>query len=61
MYLKARTEGDGLVSMAALMVSGVNMEGYREILGVKIGDSESAGFWTERIPWERHTSASYCD
>ena len=51
MYLKARTEGDGLVSMAALMVSGVNMEGYREILGVKIGDSESAGFWTDVFRW----------
>lgn len=33
------------------MVSGVNMEGYREILGVKIGDSESAAFWTDLFRW----------
>ena len=51
MYLKARTEDDVLVSKAALMVSGVNMEGYREILGVKIGDSESACFWTDVFRW----------
>ena len=51
MYLKARTEDDGVVSKAALMVSGVNMEGYREILGVKIGDSESAAFWTDLFRW----------
>ena len=51
MYLKCRTENDGVVSKAALMVSGVNMEGFREILGVKIGDSESSAFWTDLFRW----------
>jgi transposase-like protein len=51
MYLKTRTKDDGVVSQAALMVSGVNMEGFREVLGVKIGDSESAGFWTDVFRW----------
>ena len=51
MYLKCRTENDGVVSKAALMVSGVNMEGFREILGVRIGDSESSAFWTDLFRW----------
>lgn len=46
MYLKAR-EGDAVVSRAALMVSGVHAEGQREVLGVRIGDSESEAFWRE--------------
>jgi transposase-like protein len=26
---------------------GVNVDGRRELLGLKVGDSESEGFWTE--------------
>ena len=33
MYIKARSRHDGVTSKAALMVSGVNSEGNREILG----------------------------
>lgn len=50
MYLKAR-EGDAVVSRAALMVSGVHAEGHREVLGVRIGDSESEAFWRETFRW----------
>ena len=51
MYCKSRTDYDGVVSKAALMISAVNAEGNREILGVRIGDSESDSFWRETFAW----------
>lgn len=51
MYHKTRTKHDGVVSNAALMVSGINANGNREILGVRIGDSESESFWRETFEW----------
>ena len=33
------------------MISAVNAEGNREILGVRIGDSESESFWRETFEW----------
>ena len=51
MYCKSRTQYDGVVSKAALMISAVNAEGNREILGVRIGDSESESFWRETFEW----------
>ena len=50
MYLKAR-DGESVESKAALIVSGVNAEGNREVLGVRIGDSESEAFWLETFRW----------
>lgn len=50
MYIKAR-EGDAVESKAALLISGVNADGHREILGVRIGDSESVAFWLEAFRW----------
>jgi transposase-like protein len=50
MYLKARN-GDAVESQAAMVVSGVNPQGHREILGVRIGDSESEAFWRETFVW----------
>lgn len=50
MYIKAR-ENDAVESKAALLISGVNAEGHREILGVRIGDSESVAFWLEAFRW----------
>ena len=34
-----------------LVVSGINAEGSREILGLRIGDSESEAFWLETFRW----------
>lgn len=51
MYFKSRSDHDGVVSKAALMVSGINAEGNREILGVRIGDSESEAFWRDTFNW----------
>ena len=50
MYLKARNV-DAVESQAAMVVSGVNAQGHREILGVRIGDSESEAFWRETFVW----------
>lgn len=50
MYFKAR-ECDAVESKAALLISGINPDGHREILGVRIGDSESVAFWTETFRW----------
>ena len=33
------------------MISAINAEGNREILGVRIGDSESDSFWRETFAW----------
>ena len=46
LYVKVREE-ERVVTKAALLVSGVNEEGYREVLGLKLGDSESEGFWRD--------------
>lgn len=50
MYFKAR-DGDAVRSKTALLVSGINPQGQREILGVRIGDSESQAFWQEMFRW----------
>jgi len=50
LFLKSR-EGDRVVSRAALVVSGIRSDGYREILGVKIGDTESFATWDETFRW----------
>ena len=33
------------------MISGINAEGQREILGMRMGDSESEAFWRETFNW----------
>ena len=50
LFVKSR-EGDRVVSRAALVVSGIRNDGYREILGVKIGDTESFATWDETFRW----------
>jgi transposase-like protein len=44
MFIKSR-ENERIVSKAALIASGVNANGYREPLGVALGDSESFTTW----------------
>jgi len=34
-------------SRAVVVAMGVNADGRRELLGLKLGDSESEGFWSE--------------
>jgi putative transposase len=45
-YIKTREAGR-IVSVAAIVAVGVNTEGQREVLGLKVGASEAEPFWTE--------------
>jgi len=45
-YVKVRSAGR-IVSVAVIIAVGVNTDGVREILGVRIGPSEAEPFWTE--------------
>lgn len=50
LFIKSR-EDDRVVMRAALIASGIRSDGYREILGIKIGDSESYATWNEMFKW----------
>lgn len=50
MVIKTRND-DRVVSRAALIVSGIRSDGYREILGIKLGDTESFATWEETFRW----------
>jgi len=50
--LVIRVREDGRVrSCSALIASGVNEDGYREILGLQLGDSASEQSWTDFFRW----------
>ena len=44
-YFKVR-DGGKYVTKALLIITGVRKDGYREILGARIADSEGEGFWS---------------
>ncbi|CAM3559897.1 hypothetical protein HYSC106933_10660 [Hydrogenibacillus schlegelii] len=48
--LKVREEGR-VRSRGALIGIGINTEGYREVLGLMLGDSESEASWSEFFSW----------
>lgn len=50
MFIKSRDD-ERVVSRAALIISGIREDGYREILGIKIGDTESFATWEETFRW----------
>jgi len=50
MRIKVRRQG-AVRPTSALIVVGVNEAGYREILGVRIADSESRQSWLETFRW----------
>ena len=45
LVIKVRTD-ERVVTMSALVASGINNDGYREILGLMLGDSETEATWT---------------
>lgn len=45
-YLKVR-QGGRVVSIAAIIATGVNTDGRREVLGLGLGPSEAREFWVE--------------
>lgn len=50
LFIKSR-DGERVVMRAALVVSGVDAVGNRQILGVRIGDTESYTTWDETFRW----------
>jgi transposase-like protein len=50
LVLKIR-EGGRVRARSALLAIGVNEAGYREILGIQLGDSESERSWVEYFVW----------
>jgi transposase-like protein len=50
LVLKIR-EGGRVRARSALLAIGVNQAGYREILGLQLGDSESERSWVEYFVW----------
>ncbi|MEQ8842264.1 MAG: IS256 family transposase [Acidimicrobiales bacterium] len=45
-YVHVR-EGGQVVSKAVVIATGLRADGYREVLGVDVGDSENETFWTD--------------
>jgi len=60
MVLKIREDGR-VRSRAALIATGVGEDGYREVLGMRIGDSESEASWSAFFGWlkDRGLEARY--
>ena len=50
LFIKSR-QGDRVVKRAALIASGIRADGYREIPGVQIGDSENYTTWEDMFKW----------
>jgi len=50
MFFKSR-DCDRVIQRAALIISGIRDDGHREILGVRIGNTESYVTWDETFAW----------
>lgn len=50
MYIKVRRDAR-VISQGVLIAIGVNEHGYREILGIMLGDSESETNWSGFFAW----------
>ena len=50
LVIKVRRD-EAVRSTSALIVSGVNETGQRELLGLRLGDSESEGAWSDMFAW----------
>jgi putative transposase len=60
LVIKVR-EGGQVRSCSALIATGINEEGYREILGLQLGDSESEQSWSEFFRWLKRRGLSGVD
>jgi transposase-like protein len=54
-------EGGRVRAVSALLATGVNAEGYREVLGLRLGDSESERTWQEFFIWLKGRGLSGVD
>ena len=60
LVIRVREEGR-VRPCSALIASGVNEKGYREVLGLQIGDSESEASWSELFIWLKKRGLSGVD
>jgi putative transposase len=60
LVVKVREQGR-VRALAALIAIGVNAGGYREILGIQLGDSESESSWTTFFTWLKRRGLSGVD
>jgi putative transposase len=59
-YLKGRQgRAQQITSRAAVVAMGVHADGRRELLGLKVGDSETEAFWAEFISHLK--AAGFCE
>jgi putative transposase len=54
-------EGGRVRSCSTLVATGINQEGYREILGLQLGDSESERSWMDFFRWLKGRGLSGVD
>jgi putative transposase len=54
-------EQERVRALATLIAIGVNAAGYREILGIQLGDSESEGSWSTFFAWLKRRGLSGVD
>jgi putative transposase len=60
--LVVKVREDGRVrAVSALVATGVNAQGYREVLGLQVGDSESERTWMEFFAWLKGRGLSGVD
>ena len=60
LVVKVREEGR-VRAVSALVATGVNAQGYREILGLRLGDSESERTWQDFFTWLKERGLSGVD
>jgi hypothetical protein len=56
LVIKERRD-EAVRSTSGLIVSGVNEAGERELLGLRLGDSESEGTWSDMFAWLKRRGA----
>jgi putative transposase len=59
-FIKVRRD-EAVRSTGVLTAIGVNDQGYREVLGIRIGDRESEGSWSDTLSWLRDRGLSGVD
>jgi len=60
LVIKVRRDG-AVRSTSALIATGVSEEGHREILGLRLGDSESEATWDDMFTWLKERGLSGVD
>lgn len=60
MQIRVRRQG-AVRPTSALLIVGVNEQGHREVLGIRIADSETEAGWLETFRWLKHRGLTGVD